>query len=134
MAKHLGLVCEVVRGWGLSNHPGVPPSKSQFQPAEDTGLPRSIVCEFASLSPDVAVGGGRETEPDWEMEIAGDTKEECAKFGSVLHLHVDRDSKASARTARFAAVAILSCWALNEFRPNQSWSNVVLGLTRNSRH
>lgn len=34
-----------------------------------------------------------ETEPDWEMEIAGDTKEECAKFGPVLHLHVDRDSK-----------------------------------------
>ena len=35
----------------------------------------------------------RETEPDWDVEIAGDTKEECAKFGPVAHLHVDRTSK-----------------------------------------
>lgn len=38
---------------------------------------------------------GRETEPDWDLEIGADTKEECAKFGQVAHLHVDRNSKAS---------------------------------------
>lgn len=43
-------------------------------------------------------GGCRETEPDWEMEIAADTKEEAAKFGPVSHLHVDRNSKACVPT------------------------------------
>jgi len=35
----------------------------------------------------------RETEPDWPDEIAGDVKAECGKYGAVLHLHVDKDSK-----------------------------------------
>lgn len=36
---------------------------------------------------------GRETEPNWPEEIAGDVKEECGKYGMVSHLHVDKDSK-----------------------------------------
>lgn len=35
----------------------------------------------------------RETEPDWDKEIGDDVKEECSKYGSVLHSHVDRNSK-----------------------------------------
>lgn len=34
-----------------------------------------------------------ETEPDWYIEIGEDVKEECSKFGPVLHHHVDKDSK-----------------------------------------
>ena len=35
----------------------------------------------------------RETEPDWDKEIADDVKEECSKFGAVNHVYVDRNSK-----------------------------------------
>mmetsp|Transcript_33646 Transcript_33646/g.95156 ORF Transcript_33646/g.95156 Transcript_33646/m.95156 type:complete len:532 (+) Transcript_33646:298-1893(+) len=34
-----------------------------------------------------------ETEPDWEVEIGEDVKDECSKFGPVLHHHVDKMSK-----------------------------------------
>mmetsp|Transcript_44573 Transcript_44573/g.113909 ORF Transcript_44573/g.113909 Transcript_44573/m.113909 type:complete len:567 (+) Transcript_44573:139-1839(+) len=34
-----------------------------------------------------------ETEPDWHIEIGEDVKEECTKFGPVLHHHVDKESK-----------------------------------------
>jgi RNA-binding protein 23/39 len=30
---------------------------------------------------------------DWPEEIAADTKEECSKYGTVLHVHVDRASR-----------------------------------------
>ena len=36
---------------------------------------------------------GRETEPEWDRDIADEAKEECSKYGSVLHVHVDRNSK-----------------------------------------
>lgn len=35
----------------------------------------------------------RETDPDWDQEIAGDVKEECSKYGPVSHLWVDKTSK-----------------------------------------
>lgn len=31
-----------------------------------------------------------ETEPDWDMDIKDDTEQECSKFGSVLHCHVEK--------------------------------------------
>jgi RNA-binding protein 39 len=34
-----------------------------------------------------------ETDPDWDKEIEQDVREECMKFGQVLHIHLDRDSK-----------------------------------------
>lgn len=34
----------------------------------------------------------RETEPNWEKEIAEDVKDECSKFGSILHVHVEKNS------------------------------------------
>ena len=37
--------------------------------------------------------GCRETQPDWDKDIAEDVKEECGKFGSVNHVYVDRNSK-----------------------------------------
>jgi len=35
----------------------------------------------------------RETQPDWDKDIAEDVKEECGKFGSVSHVYVDRNSR-----------------------------------------
>ncbi|XP_039038171.1 RNA-binding protein 39-like [Hibiscus syriacus] len=33
-----------------------------------------------------------ETEPDFDLDIKEDVKEECSKFGKLKHIHVDRDS------------------------------------------
>eukprot|EP00243_Klebsormidium_subtile_P011432 TRINITY_DN6488_c0_g2_i3.p1 TRINITY_DN6488_c0_g2~~TRINITY_DN6488_c0_g2_i3.p1 ORF type:complete len:442 (-),score=89.84 TRINITY_DN6488_c0_g2_i3:453-1778(-) len=34
----------------------------------------------------------KETEPDWDLDIADDTKEECSKYGAVKHIFVDKNS------------------------------------------
>ena len=36
----------------------------------------------------------RETDPEWEKDIEAETKDECSKYGTVLHVHVDKNSKA----------------------------------------
>ena len=36
----------------------------------------------------------RETDPEWEKDIESETKDECSKYGAVLHVHVDKNSKA----------------------------------------
>jgi hypothetical protein len=38
-------------------------------------------------------GGGGGGEPEWEKEVAEDVRDECSKFGEVLHLHVDKNSQ-----------------------------------------
>jgi len=35
----------------------------------------------------------QETEPNWDEEIKQDIKEECSKYGSIQHIHVEKDSK-----------------------------------------
>ena len=35
----------------------------------------------------------QETDPSWDEEIANDIREECSKFGQVLFVHVDKDSR-----------------------------------------
>lgn len=39
----------------------------------------------------------RETEPEWEKDIEEEVKEECSKYGEVLHIEVDKGSKASGK-------------------------------------
>ena len=34
----------------------------------------------------------RETEPNWDIEIGEDVKEECSKFGNIVHVSVDKNS------------------------------------------
>jgi len=34
-----------------------------------------------------------ETEPNWDQDIKEDVAEECGKFGSILHVHVDKNSQ-----------------------------------------
>lgn len=34
-----------------------------------------------------------ETEPNWDEDIKNDVREECKKFGSVLHVYVDKNSQ-----------------------------------------
>lgn len=34
-----------------------------------------------------------ENEPSWDEDIRGDIREECSKFGDVLFVHVDKDSR-----------------------------------------
>ncbi len=41
----------------------------------------------------------RETEPDWDKDLAEDVKGECSsKYGQVAHIKVERDSDVSPRT------------------------------------
>jgi RNA-binding protein 39 len=35
----------------------------------------------------------QQTEPNWVNEVAEDVREECSKFGAVLHVHVDKSSQ-----------------------------------------
>ena len=66
----------------------------------------------------------RETEPDWDLEIAADTKEECAKFGQVAHLHVDRNSKASSvmRGLAGSRQAVLPIWFTSRGGRERAWA------------
>eukprot|EP01114_Cavostelium_apophysatum_P009992 TRINITY_DN2335_c0_g1_i1.p1 TRINITY_DN2335_c0_g1~~TRINITY_DN2335_c0_g1_i1.p1 ORF type:complete len:354 (+),score=98.02 TRINITY_DN2335_c0_g1_i1:487-1548(+) len=34
-----------------------------------------------------------ESEPNWDQEIKQDVSEECSKFGSIVHVYVDKDSQ-----------------------------------------
>jgi len=34
-----------------------------------------------------------ETDINWDLEIRDDVKEECSKYGSVIHIFVDRESQ-----------------------------------------
>ena len=35
----------------------------------------------------------RETDPNWDLDIGNDVKDECQKFGPVQHHYVDKNSK-----------------------------------------
>ena len=35
----------------------------------------------------------RETDPNWDLDIGNDVKEEGEKFGPVMHHYVDKNSK-----------------------------------------
>jgi hypothetical protein len=35
----------------------------------------------------------RESDPDWDKELASDVKEECQSYGKVDHIKVERDSQ-----------------------------------------
>lgn len=48
----------------------------------------------------------RETEPEWDKDIAEDVKEECGKFGEVTHVYVDRNSKVRLRLVAILAPAV----------------------------
>lgn len=66
--------------WGL--HPQPPtlttPRCPRTLTSTLTPTPRSLV---------------RETEHDWDKEIAEDVGGECAKYGPVEHVYVDRASR-----------------------------------------
>eukprot|EP01118_Nematostelium_gracile_P018115 TRINITY_DN793_c0_g1_i1.p1 TRINITY_DN793_c0_g1~~TRINITY_DN793_c0_g1_i1.p1 ORF type:complete len:279 (-),score=68.16 TRINITY_DN793_c0_g1_i1:30-866(-) len=34
-----------------------------------------------------------ETEPDWDKELSDDIKDECSKYGSIVHIYVDKESQ-----------------------------------------
>ena len=44
-------------------------------------------------SSDVLSSVARETEPNWDADIRDDVYEECAKFGGVIHIYVDKLSQ-----------------------------------------
>ena len=49
----------------------------------------------------------REQEPDWDREIREDVRDECSKYGEVMHIFVDRNSKV--RLTRSPRVLPLVC-------------------------
>lgn len=62
-----------------------------------------------------------ETEPGWPEEIKQDTTEECSKFGSVVHCHVDPTSRgfvylqfATVEAASAALAALHGRWYSNK--------------------
>ena len=56
-----------------------------------------LVSNFATDSIELC----RETEPDWDKDLAVDVKGECqAKYGQVLHIKVEKDSEVSEKECK----------------------------------
>lgn len=62
-----------------------------------------------------------ESDPGWPEEIAQDTKDECGKYGEVVHVHVDPASKGfvylkfvSTAAATAAQAALHGRWYANK--------------------
>lgn len=51
----------------------------------------------------------RETDPNWDLDIGNDVKDECEKFGPVQHHYVDKNSKVA---ADLLGIALKLCWSL----------------------
>lgn len=88
---------------------GVMPAPGMVMPANAVLLPQPPASTVSSLEQGVLgpaspiptpclllrnmFGPAQQTEPEWETEIAEDVKEECSRYGQVLHCGVDKNSK-----------------------------------------
>ena len=53
----------------------------------------------------ILVLSDRETEPDWDKDLAEEVKGECqSKYGKVLHIKVERDSEVCVSNLHHLAV------------------------------
>ncbi|XP_039035253.1 RNA-binding protein 39-like isoform X2 [Hibiscus syriacus] len=57
-----------------------------------SGLPGGLQIPSECLLLKNMFDPGLETEPDFDLDIKEDVKEECSKFGKLKHIYVDRDS------------------------------------------
>ena len=62
-----------------------------------------------------------QTEANWEAEVADDVRDEAARFGAVLHLHVDKNSQV--RAWGEGGFWVVGCWGLFQY-------HVVVGVGR----
>lgn len=57
-----------------------------------------------------------ESGPGWAEEIAADVQDECAKYGAIVHVHVDKDSKVISAALRGLAKGALKAIRLLDGR------------------
>lgn len=57
-----------------------------FNPAESVAIQLGVIFHLLTLN-------HRESEADWDKELASDVKEECQSYGKVDHIKVERDSQ-----------------------------------------
>lgn len=63
--------------------PLVPPA---IQPVDFAGVPSECLLLKNMFDPNA------ETEPDFDLDIMDDVRDECSKFGTVRHIYVDKNS------------------------------------------
>ncbi|KAK9803366.1 hypothetical protein WJX73_009745 [Symbiochloris irregularis] len=80
-----------------TSYPGAPPVQLS-PPAQALTMEQGILGPASPIAtPCILLKNmfdpAEETEQDWDQDIAEEAKEECSKYGGVLHVHVDRNSK-----------------------------------------
>ncbi|XP_022726225.1 RNA-binding protein 39-like isoform X2 [Durio zibethinus] len=70
----------------ISGLPGGPQLPTNGIPINTIGIPSECLLLKNMFDPKL------ETEPDFDLDIKEDVKEECSKFGNLKHIYVDRDS------------------------------------------
>ena len=61
----------------------------------------------------------RETEEDWDEDIAEETKDECSKFGEVKHIFVDKESQVM-------CVCVCVCVCVQSFPSHSRFLNLCV--------
>ena len=92
---------------GLATQTGAPPASVAannplFQMAAASGAPLLFSPSSAALpaeppSPSLLIANmfdpRGETEADWDLDIADEMRDECSKYGPLLHVWVDKNSQ-----------------------------------------
>ncbi|KAK8699974.1 hypothetical protein V6N13_018381 [Hibiscus sabdariffa] len=71
---------------------GAAPLAQALVPPIISGLPGGLQTPSECLLLKNMFDPNLETEPDFDLDIKEDVKEECSKFGKLKHIYVDRDS------------------------------------------
>ena len=50
-----------------------------------------------------------ETDPNWDLDIGNDVKDESEKYGQVLHHYVDKNSKVSNASFELGSMYVMHC-------------------------
>jgi RNA-binding protein 39 len=114
--------------------PGVVPGGF---PAAPAGMDPNLLAEQGKLGPQSPIptpclllkgmfGPSQQTDPNWLQEVNDDVREECGKFGQLLHLHVDPESRVSAVPGILACVVQVNSLCACFHWP--TWSHVVCGM------
>ncbi|KAK2078141.1 hypothetical protein QBZ16_004009 [Prototheca wickerhamii] len=92
------------RGHGGARAEPARPGAPRAPLAPDAAVPEAVRLEQGLLGPASPIptqcvllknmfDPAEETEPGWAEDIGADVRDECTKFGDVLHAHVDANSK-----------------------------------------
>ena len=54
-----------------------------------------------------------ETDPNWDLDIGNDVKDESEKYGQVVHHYVDKNSKVGSASSALYLQIVVPCNAMH---------------------